>query len=170
MVCGLIAQRVKNGDSKEDDEALGTELDNLCHAMASAAPRGLDGRSSVRPVLVFTDGACEEETTMGGYALFVCGASEMFGAVIPSNLADQWKSWSQQSQIIGQAELYPLLVARLTWAHRLRGQRVMFFVDNESIKAYSPVLASTKILAEISRFDYLHDVFPWYARVPRCLM
>ena len=47
----------------------------------------------------------------------------------------------------------------------------MFFVDNESarladIKAYSPILASTRILAEISRFDYLHEVFPWYARVP----
>ena len=97
----------------------------------------------------------------------------MFGAVIPSNVADQWKLRSQQSQIIGQAELYLLLVARLTWAHRLRGQRVVFFVDNESaslaaIKAYSPVLASTRILAEISRFDYLHDVFPWYARVPTC--
>ena len=110
--------------------------------MASAAQRGLDRRSSVRPVLVFTDGACEEETTVGGYALFPCGATEMFGAVIPLNLANQWKSRSQQSQIIGKAELYPLLVARLTWAHRLRGQRVMFFVDNESarlaaIKAYS---------------------------------
>ena len=95
----------------------------------------------------------------------------MFGAVSPSNLAAQWKSRTQQSQIIGQAELYPLLVARLTWASRLKGQRVMFLVDNESarlatIKAYSPVLASTKILAEISRLDYLHEFFPWYVRVP----
>ena len=163
-MCGLIADRIKNGGSKEDGEALGFELDNLCHVMAAAAPRKLDRRSSVRPVLIFTDGACEDVTTIGGYALFLCGASDMFGAVIPSSLAAQWKSRTQQSQIIGQAELYRLLVARLTWASRLKGQRVMFFVDNESarlaaIKAYSPVLASTKILAEMSRFDYLHDVF-----------
>ena len=171
VVCGLISQKLKSSGSTEDDEALGIELDNICHALATAAPRRLDRRSSVRPVLVFTDGACEEETTIGGYALFLCGASEMFGAVVPSSLADQWKSRSQQSQIIGQAELYPHLVARLTWAHRWKGQRVMFFVDNESarlaaIKAYSPVLASTKILAEMSRLDYLHDVFPWSSRVP----
>ena len=43
-------------------------------------------------------------------------------------------------------------------------------MDNESarvaaIKAYSPVMASTRILAEISRFDYIHQTFPWYARV-----
>ena len=94
----------------------------------------------------------------------------MFGAVIPSNLADQWKTRSQDSQIIGQAELYPLLVAR-PWARRLRGQRAVFFVDNESarlaaIKAYSPILVSTRILPEISRFDYLHEDCPWYARFP----
>ena len=107
----------------------------------------------------------------GGFALFPSGATEMFGAVVPQDLAAQWKSRTGQAQIIGQAELSPLLVARLTWQSRLRGQRVVFFVDNESarlaaIKSYSPILASTKILADISLFDHVHEVYPWYARVP----
>ena len=99
------------------------------------------------------------------------GTTEMFGAVVPPELANRWKSHSSQSQVIGQAELYPLLVARLTWAKRLKGQRVIFFIDNESarlaaIKAYSPILASTNILAEISSFDHMNEIYPWYARVP----
>ena len=59
-------------------------------------------------------------------ALFPCGATEMFGAVVPQDLAEQWKSRTQQAQSIGQAELYPLLVARRAWASRLRGQGAVF--------------------------------------------
>ena len=142
--------------------------EHMCHALATASPRTLERRSTVRPALVFTDGACEDVTSVGGFALFPCGATEMFGAVVPQELADQWRSRTHQSQVIGQAELYPLLAARLTWANRIRGQRAVFFVDNESarlaaIKAYSPILASTRILAEISLFDHIHEVYPWYA-------
>ena len=157
VVCGLIASRVKNGGTTEGDEALVSEIDRMCHAL--------------RPVLVFTDGACEELTTIGGYALFPDGATEMFGAVVPRELEEQWRSRSGQSQVIGQAELFPLLVARLTWKEQMKGQRVVFFIDNESarlaaIKSYSPVLSSTRILADISLFDHVHEVYPWYARVP----
>ena len=65
VVCGLIAHRVKFGGSEEGDMALSAELENPCHAMASAAPRTLERRSSVRPVLIFTDGACEDVTSIG---------------------------------------------------------------------------------------------------------
>ena len=171
VVCGLIASRAKNGGTKESDAVLGTEIERMGHALSTAAPRSLERRSSVRRVLIFTDGACEEVTSVGGFALFPCGTTEMFGAVVPQDLAEQWKSRTSQAQIIGQAELFPRLVARLTWANRLRGQRAVCFVDNESarlaaIKAYSPILASTKILADISLFDHVHEVYPWYARVP----
>ena len=155
VVCGLIACQAKNGGTKESDAVLGAEIERMCHALSSAAPRSLERRSSVRPVLIFTDGACEDVTSVGGFALFPDGATEMFGAVVPQELAAQWRTRNGQAQIIGQAELFPLLVARLTWQSRLRGQRVVFFVDNESaklaaIKSYSPVLASTRCLADIS--------------------
>ena len=171
VVCGLIASRVKNGGTRDGDEVLGSEIDRMCHALAAASPRVLERRSSVRPVLVFTDGACEDLTTIGRYALFPDGATEMFGAVVPRELEEQWRSRSGQAQVIGQAELFPLLVARLTWKEQMRGQRVVFFIDNESarlaaIKSYSPVLSSTRILADIFLFDHVHEVYPWYARVP----
>ena len=51
-----------------------------------------------------------------------------------------------------------ILIAGAHGAHGL--ERVVFFIDNETarlaaIKAYSPILASTRILAEISTFDHL---------------
>ena len=75
------------------------------------------------------------------------------------------------TQVIGQAELYPLLIAKLTWREKIKGKRVMFFVDNESarlamVKAYSPVIPSLKIIMESMHFDYEENCSSWYARVP----
>ncbi len=72
---------------------------------------------------------------------------------------------------IGQAELLPvLLLARLTWEKRLLGRRIVFFIGNESariafIKAYSPVLASFKIIAQCLQWDYGAGVYTWFTRV-----
>ena len=78
-----------------------------------------------------------------------------------------------QKQVIGQAELFPLLVARLTWSERLRGRSVIFFIDNESariaaIKSYSPVLPSLRILMQCIGIDFELGISPWHARVPTC--
>eukprot|EP00973_Karenia_brevis_P040752 5640106-Karenia_brevis.AAC.1 len=67
----------------------------------------------------------------------------MFGATIREDLVAQWRTKEKQEQVIGQAELFPLLIARLTWAKYLKGSRVIYFLDNEAarlgaIKAYSP--------------------------------
>lgn len=76
-----------------------------------------------------------------------------------------------QKQVIGQAEIFPVLVAKLTWASELARRRVIFFIDNESakialIRAYSPILASLKIALECSAWDFQNDCSSWYARVP----
>ena len=92
---------------------------------------------------------------------------------MPDSLVDSWKSHAAQWQVIGQAELYPLLVARHTWKHFLHGRRVIFFQDNEGarltmVKSYSPVLASLQIVLECISWDFQEGITPWYARVPTC--
>ena len=76
-----------------------------------------------------------------------------------------------QKQVIGQAELFPVLIARLTWQHRIAGKRVYYFIDNESarlalVKSYSPCLPSLKIVMECLAWDQDSFSSPWYARVP----
>ena len=84
---------------------------------------------------------------------------------------DSWKSRDDQLQVIGQAEVFPVLVSRLTWGTRLRGRNVIYFVDNESarlalIKMYSPVLPTLDILMQITAWDFANQSHPWYSRVP----
>ncbi|CAE7836634.1 unnamed protein product [Symbiodinium sp. CCMP2592] len=67
------------------------------------------------PVVIFTDGACEEtgnQVTHG--AVIIDPASqtrEVFGGHIPANLVEKWRS-SGRTQLIFFAELYPVLIAR----------------------------------------------------------
>ena len=123
------------------------------------------------PILVFTDGACESKTSIGG-VMFVPGqAPRAFGCEMQDSDIEAWKSKSTQAQVIGQAEIFPVLVAKLTWAEQLRGRRVIFFLDNESakialIRAYSPVLSSLKMVMESSAWDFHNQCSVWYARVP----
>ena len=60
---------------------------------------------------------------------------------------------------------------RHTWADKLRNRKVIFFVDNESakialIRAYSPVLASLKLVMQTAAWDYQNHCGAWYTRVP----
>ena len=125
-----------------------------------------------RPIFVFVDGACEEDgTTVGGVILKRSGAVECFGTEVPKAVVEGWKTKQTQTQVIGQAEIFPALMARLVWAKELRDERTIFFIDNESarlalVKAYSPVLASLRLIMECLEWDQKSDCFPWYARVP----
>ena len=134
-------------------------------------PRVIGPKSKDMPILIFTDGACEKITTIGG-VIFVPGRGPLcFGAEVPEELCRHWTSKEAQEQIIGQAELFPLWVARLTWAELVQGKRVIYFVDNESarlamVKAYSPILPSLEIVMGCLEWDYASGTSSWYARVP----
>ena len=152
-------------------EELSQGLDWLVHHLATAGPRIATGARSDRPVIVFTDGACDAEgTTIGGIIYEAGRPTECFGARLSQSLADEWRTKGSQKQVIGQGELYPLLVARLTWASRLRNRRVLYFIDNESariglVRAYSPVLPSLKLIQDCLKWDYSNESEGWYARV-----
>ena len=95
---------------------------------------------------------------------------EFFGAVVPPEETEKWKSKAGQKQTIGQAKLLPVLVARLTWADVLRRRQVLYFIDNESvrlalIKSYRPMLASLKLVMACLHWDFENASVPWYARV-----
>lgn len=141
--------------------------------MSTAGPRILGPKSDLPPAVLFTDGACEEEVSIGG-VLFIPGeAPEVWGCVLAREDVEEWKSKSSQAQVIGQAEIFPVLVAKLTWKDKLAGRRVICFLDNESakialIRSYSPVVASLRIVMEVSAWDYSNQCSSWYSRVPTC--
>eukprot|EP00973_Karenia_brevis_P032146 4433034-Karenia_brevis.AAC.1 len=167
----MIAEWTRSGGSEDLQIKLRYSLSSLCHLIAKAEPRVIGPVSHDPPVLIFTDGACEDVVTIGAVMILPEGQVEVFGAEVAPGTVQTWKKLPSQVQVIGQAELFPLLVARLTWAQHIRGKRVVFFIDNEAarigaVRGYSPSLPSLKVICQMSAWDYVNGVRPWYARVP----
>ena len=85
----------------------------LATALLRAPPRVLTVRDTVRPVLLFTDGACEP-TEAGfdvgaGFVIRdpVTGLFKVHETPIPQAVLDTWAA-TGKSQIIAACELYPI--------------------------------------------------------------
>jgi hypothetical protein len=95
----------------------------------------------------------------------------MFGGVVPQKLVAAWKRDGDKIQVIGQAELLPLALARRQWNVKFRHRRLLGFVDNDSarqalIRGWSPSVSSTKIIQEMLNAEIEDQVWIWYGRVP----
>jgi hypothetical protein len=171
-ICRLLSIWAKVSTERKLSEELSEAIGSIGETLEMSGPRVIKENTGQRPVLVFTDGACEEESTsIGGVLFHDDDQVEAFGAEIHPDTLAQWKTKECQKQVIGQAEIYPMAVARVTWAEKLRGRKVIFFVDNDSariasIKGYSPVLPSLRIIMENVKWDCIHDCASWYGRVP----
>ena len=137
----------------------------------NAEPRKVGLKKRDPPFLVFTDGACEKETSIGGVLVVPNLPAEYFGAVITGNLVNKWMTSADQEQVIGQAELFPVLVALHTWRNKLAGKRMIFFIDNDSarqalVKGYSPLLQPLEFVSECYRIACRHNIDVWFTRVP----
>ena len=118
-------------------------------------PRVVAMGRSRPPLVAYTDGAVEDVTTVGG-ALFdkSSGFASAFGEVVPEEVVRSWAGKLGQSQVIGQAEIAPTILALLAWKEKCVGRDLLLFIDNESaagalLRGYSPNLASARL---ISRF------------------
>ena len=125
-------------------------------------------------VIVFTDGACEEDgqSVTHGAVLFdpECGASLMFGDSVPLEWIERWRSQGKR-QLICQAEIFPILVAKSTWQHLLSCRAVLWFVDNNSalaavIRSFSPIVENFELLVLNAELDVKLQSLNWYSRVP----
>ena len=146
----------------------------VCNWLSRLSPREIRPSNSTAPVLLFTDGA--EGDVPGclaacGAAIFdpVTGTREHFGTGIPDDLVLEWKRFGAK-KIIAQAELLPILLAKIRWKQILEKRRVLIFVDNESAKSacinmYSMNMASLDILRLIAEWEIEFQTWSWYSRV-----
>jgi hypothetical protein len=170
--CRVLSKWASVGFERKLTDEMKFALSAGCEALLNAGPKKVTRRSRDKPVLIFTDGACEADgTTIGGVIFDGDSAPELFGARIAEKTVKSWCTKLDQTQVIGQAELFPLLIARHTWAKKLRDRRVIYFIDNDAarlgmIKAYSPVLPSLEIISRCLNWDHTNNSVSWYARVP----
>jgi hypothetical protein len=153
--------------------------------MDTNVPRSIAFGAAARPVLIFVDGACEPSDTrlavtpngVDSLGCVTCGAvlidgdvREGFGLDVPKDVVKLWKAGGKE-QVIGQAEAYPILLAKWTWEKRLRQRRCIYFVDNNSaryavVAMSSPVAETMRIIEHIAIADLESRAINWYTRVP----
>ena len=106
--------------------------------------------------MLFVDGACEGETEVVasiGAVLFDAARPDLgpvhFGTGVGDPVFKLWSRFGKQ-QLIGQAKLLPVLLAKITWHERFVDRTNITFIDNNSAmfglkRGFSPVLDSASL-------------------------
>ena len=140
----------------------------------SAGPRVISAWSGIPPVLIFSDGACEQDgqqVTHGAVLVDLYQQSFLyFGDDVAEPWVAEWRK-SGKSQLICQAEIFPVVVAKRTWSREFRDRAVIWFVDNSPaqsamVRSYSPVAENYELLVINASLDIALQSLNWYARVP----
>ena len=127
------------------------------------------------PVLLFTDGSFEpsadgDKAMIGGVLIIDDLPCRVFGNHVPSELLKRWHD-AGKGHLIGQIEMYAIVVARFLWKHLLQDRRVILFVDNWGVlDCYIPGTSKEKTWRElllcIEEIDAKHPSHIWATRVP----
>ena len=139
-------------------------------------PRTLKLEGQKPPVLLFTDGACEEVSgemvaTVGG-VLFHHDVSlpRVYGCEVNQAVL---KSWMDADKVhpVSLTELYAVCLARSLWKSLLDNQKVIVFIDNQGvldacIKGWSGEEQMKSLLLHFETVDGVNPFLPWFARVP----
>ena len=147
-------------------------LVDLSSNLRLAPPRTISAKDPVNPIIIYTDGAAETNGEFWGivYHDTQTGQKLVAGGSMPSVLVSHYRN-VVGTQIIGQVELYPIVLARYKLAHKIASRKVIWYIDNDAardglIAAYSPSMASLALLSAFFAAERHSPSFPWMARVP----
>ena len=171
----LFSRALGMSGTQSMDEELRRAMRILVRLVVESPPRTIQRSGTVPPLVLFTDGAAEGEqfskVTVGGI-LFdpVGGPPEFFGTTVSEGILGEWREKGLR-QVIGQAEVYPYLLARRLWRTKLKGRSLTAYIDNDSarfalIRGESHAAASRDLLAAVAEEDVAWPVPTWFARCP----
>ena len=142
--------------------------------MIAGRPRRIVASVQQPPAILFTDGACEPRgdsfvATIGGVLVAPGSAPRVFGCHVPADLVNQ--SAATCKHVIGQTELYAVLVARWLWAEYLNEARCIASVDHTDvhsacINGSSSDATWRTLLMHLEEADEAAPCLMWYHRVP----
>ena len=170
----LISKAVKEGPLVVIDTRTKGVILAALELLQSAGPRLVNAWTGTRPVLVFTDGACEQDGMQVSHGAvlvdFHTDTYVYFGSEVPEEWVSKWRS-SGRVQLICQAEIFPVVVAKQTWPGVLSHRAVLWFIDNNSaqaalVRSYSPVTDNYELLVRNAELDVCMQTMNWYSRVP----
>ena len=150
LACQLLHKFGGQGPSVTVTPELVHVVSEALSLLMEAKPRLVQSWSEVPPILLFTDGAVEDSlksVTHGAVLVDPWKQQSFFmGDNIPSDFVQLWTR-SGKKQVIAQAEIFPVVIAKATWSTSLEGRSILWFLDNESVRMslvrnFSPILDS----------------------------
>ena len=86
-------------------------------------------------------------------------------------MVDLLSEGGKKKQLIGQAEILPMLVARMLWSGRMKGRDVLHSVDNDAarfatIRGSSPSRGSAWMVHAFWETEIANQTYSWLSRVP----
>ena len=150
-------------------------LQFICAALAVAKPRRIPLHFPSQNIITFSDGACEGES----FSHVTSGASVIepgpagnwwFHFEVPEELAHSWRVSGSKSQVIAEAEMFPVLVCRAMFAVRGVTVLAVHYVDNDGvadglIRGMSPIVSLRDMLYEYALQESDRNIVSWIARV-----
>ena len=131
---------------------------------------GFSGPPLVSTWICFTDGACEQECSIGGVLVSPQGTAVMaFGSVLPQEFAQHF--FIDSKHPIYEVELLPLLVSLAIWGDGFDKCQVVFYVDNDSaraglIKGAGATRMADAIIEYFCARESMLQLKVWFSRVP----
>ena len=175
---GKTVARVFNrrGRSPKINDEDQYDLEWLSTWLTKAAPRSLTPEWNDSNLILFCDGACEYERED---KIVSCGAVlydprdnsiHYFGIIINEVLVREWSDEGKE-QLVTEAELLPNLLARVLWGPRLKGAKLLNFIDSNPalfscIKGISNSGNCSNIVRAIAQVEAELGLWPWYSRDP----
>ena len=109
-----------------------------------------------------------------GGVVFVQGTEGLscraFGCILPRSVVESWAKTGKK-HLIGQTELYAVVLARKLWAFYLKNTRCIFFIDHggvmsSCIKGNAKDSSWRTLLLCMEEFDEASPMLGWFTRVP----
>ena len=139
--------------------------------LARLKPKVMHISDSLRPCVLYTDGAFEGESATWGATLFpASGQNVALHGHVPDELKRRWLTVVGK-QIIAQVEMFGVLCGLAALKAELSGQRVILFVDNEAcryavVKRATPNPSMFALLQQVSLLEAECNMRVWVERVP----
>ena len=120
--------------------------------------------------VLFTDGACEEASSVGGVLINPLGcAVAMFGDVLPKQFEKMF--YRESAHPIYEVELLPILIAFTLWSAIIDKCQLVSYLDNDAaraglIRGAGATRLSDVIIQMVCEHEAQMQLKTWFSRVP----
>lgn len=160
------------GSSKQEmdmDNKLSILLQVVCDRIVSGKPVVITPAINLT-WLFFTDGACEEQSSVGGTLIHPNGKPILFfGDIVPDDIVALFCQHSKHP--IYEVETLAILVAILLWGAMVEHAQVVFYLDNDAsrsgfIRGSGATEAADTMIRSFCQLENALNLRSWFSRVP----